>query len=73
MLDKIFNRKYLKAIKEIEETIAYLDGREAYWCNELRLGGDYLHAKHCTDTIDAIRHKRMALFQMLQNLKKNLH
>lgn len=73
MFDKIFNRKYLKTIKAIEDELKYLDGREDYYRNELRLGGDYYDAKEAIEMIDAIRQRRVALWQMLQNLKKNLH
>jgi hypothetical protein len=73
MLDKIFNRKYLKAIREIEEEIEYYRGREQYYRNELLIKGEYYEVKATIESIDYYRHRVNALQTTLQQLKLQLH
>lgn len=73
MLKKIFNRKYYKAIEEIEAEIEMLRGREDYYKAELRMGLQYDKAQEAVAFAKWYRDQREALERTLVILRTKLH
>lgn len=70
MLKKIFNRKYYKAIEEIETKIEIVRGREDYHKAELRMGLPYEQACDAVHMAKYYETRRMALEDALRGIKK---
>lgn len=73
MLKKIFNRKYYKAIEEIEAEIEMLRGREDYYKAELRMGLEYNKAADAVALVRWYRDQREALERTLIGIRTKLH
>jgi hypothetical protein len=73
MLDFIFNRKYLKAKRELEEEIAIYKGMEQHYIEEIRLSETLEEYKIALAWYEHYRFKRDALEDTLRILKYKLH
>lgn len=73
MLNKIFNRKYLKAIEVIEEEIELLRGQEDYYKAELRMGLDYNGARGAVSLAEFYENRRKELENVLREIKRKLN
>lgn len=70
MLNKIFNRKYYKAIEELETKIEIVRGQEDYYKAELRMGLPYEQACDAVHMAKYYENRRIALESALRDIKK---
>lgn len=66
----IFNRKYRKAIEEIETQIEYYRGKEDYYRASLKLTDDVSKMKFYADMIEKCIDHQVVLNAMLRNIKR---
>ena len=71
MLNKIFNRKYYKAIEELETKIEIARGQEDYYKAELRMGLPYEVARNAVHMADFWEKRRETLQDALRVIKAN--
>ena len=52
MLEKITNRKYVKAVRKLEERLEFYKGKRDYYKAELRLGAQIYDAKEALEMFE---------------------
>lgn len=72
MTNKIFNRKYFKAIEKIEENIEFYKGREQHYREELHAGGERYDMKAAVYGIEYCESHINALETILREIKYDL-
>lgn len=72
MFDKLFNRKYVKAIEEIELRIECLKGKEQYYRLKIFLNGDPDDIDESIHWLQTFIHERRVLEDTLRFLKESL-
>lgn len=65
----MFNRKYKKAVEEIEMRIEYCRGREDYYRSCLKLTDNICEMKFYADKIEEYMTQSIMLKSMLRNIK----